>query len=267
MRALFSFLLALALVSPSAQAKSTPKSPSGAIDPSASTPPSAPAPRSLSTPAEAQAFERALERRWTRTREVYVVAERLYPKAHRFEMGFFVGTLPNDPFLVYLAGGARLAWHFNEQIALEVSGAYTHGFDTGLRTSLHDQDALVTAQIRDRVLGRMDLALLWSPIYGKFALSNRRVGHFDLYFLLAASGLWAEKNDALSLNGGPWGGGGLGVGFRFFLTRLISLRVEFRQRVEVREGVGDSSLRVAYPSEINLGLSFLLGRGSSGARP
>jgi len=220
-----------------------------------------------STAREEQAFERALERRWSRTRRVQVVAERLYPKAKRFEIGLLVAALPNDPFLVYLSAGLRLAWHFNEQIALEASGAYTHGFDTGLRKSLHDQDALVSAQIRDRVLGRLDLALLWSPVYGKLAFGNSRVGRLDLYFLVCASGLWAEKNEALSLHGGPWGGGGVGLGLRFFLTRLLSLRVEFRQRVEVREGVGDASVRVAYPSELSLGLSFLLGHEASGAKP
>lgn len=216
--------------------------------------------------AAGDALERDLERRWGRTRAIRVVVDRRYPKAGRFEMDVFAGVLPNDPFLVYLTPGLRLAWHFSEQWALEVGGAYSLGLDTGLRRELTDGDALVQARLRDRVMARFGLAALWSPIYGKFAWSNRKIGHFDLYFVMEASGLYADKVPEMDLKGGIWGGVGLGVGFRFFFTTLLSLRVELRQRVEIREGIGEDAIRVGWPTEISIGLSFLLGKGKGSAR-
>ncbi len=205
-------------------------------------------------------LEQDLERRWGKTRAIQVVVDRLYPKAHHFELDVFCGVLPNDPFLIYVTPGLRLAWHFNEQWALELGGSYSAGLDTPLRQQLEQDDALLQVRLRDKVLARFGLAVLWSPVYGKMAFSNRKIGHFDLYFLAEASGLYAEAVDALDLKGGVWGGVGLGLGFRFFFTTLLSLRVEFRQRVEIREGLGDAAIRVGYPSELSLGLSFLFGR-------
>ncbi|MDX9999689.1 MAG: outer membrane beta-barrel domain-containing protein [Polyangia bacterium] len=219
------------------------------------------------TPAAAEderqgdALARDLELRWGRTREVQVVVNRLYPKDLRFELNVFAAVLPNDPFLVYLNPGLRMAFHASEQWAIEIGGSYALGLDTGLRRELTEADALVQARLRDKVLGRFSLAVLWSPIYGKLAWTNTKVGHFDLYFLAEASGLFADAVPDMDLKGGVWGGIGLGLGFRFFVTRLLSLRVEFRQRVEIREGLGQDAIRLSWPSEISLGLSFLMGRG------
>lgn len=210
---------------------------------------------------EGAALERDLELRWGRTRAVQVVVNRRYPKERRFELDVFAAVLPNDPFLVYLTPGLRMAFHVTEQWAIEVGGAYSLGLDTGLRRELTDADALVQARLRDQVLGRFGLAVLWSPIYGKIAWANRKVGHFDLYFLAEASGLYADAVPEMDLKGGLWGGLGLGFGFRFFLNTFLSLRVELRQRVELREGLGDEAIRLSWPTEISLGLSFLLGHG------
>lgn len=208
-------------------------------------------------------LERDLEKKWGRTRAVQVVVDRRYPKASRFELDVFFGVLPNDAFLLYLTPGLRMAWHFNEQWALELGGAYSLGVDTGLRKQLEQDDALIQARTRDQVIARFGLAVVWSPIYGKFAWVNKKIAHFDMYFLFEAGGVYAEGEEALGLDGGVWPEVGLGLGFRFFFSRVVSLRLEFRQRLAVREGLGEDAIRLAYPSEISLGLAFLLGGGKS----
>ena len=211
-------------------------------------------------------LERDLERKWGRKRAVQAVVDRKYPKTHRFEIDLFFGVLPNDPFLLYLTPGLRLAWHFNEQWALELGGAYSLGIDTGLRKQLEQDDSLVQARLRDRVMARFGLAAVWSPIYAKFASLNRKIGHFDIYFLAELGGVYTTGEEALDLKGGVWPEIGLGMGFRFFLSRLVSLRLEFRQRVALREGLGDTKITMAYPSEISLGLAFGLGGKSRSKR-
>lgn len=204
-------------------------------------------------------LERDLEKKWGRTRAVQVVVDRLYPKASRFELDVFFGVLPNDAFLLYLTPGLRMAWHFNEHWALELGGAYSLGVDTGLKRQLTEDDALIQARTRDRVIARFGLAVVASPIYGKFAWVNKKVAHFDMYFLFEAGGVYTDGEPALGLEGGVWPEVGLGLGLRFFLSRFVSLRFEFRQRLAVREGLGDDTIRLAFPSEISLGLAFVLG--------
>ncbi len=204
-------------------------------------------------------LERDLEKKWGRTRAVQVVVDRLYPKASRFELDVFFGVLPNDAFMLYLTPGLRMAWHFNEHWALELGGAYSLGVDTGLRKQLEQDDALIQARLRDQVIARFGLAVVFSPIYGKFAWVNKKVAHFDMYFLFEAGGVYAEGEESLGLKGGVWPEVGLGLGIRFFLSKLVSLRFEFRQRLAIREGLGDDAIRLAFPSEISLGLAFVLG--------
>jgi outer membrane beta-barrel protein len=207
-------------------------------------------------------LERDLEKKWGRKRAVQVVVDRLYPKASRFELDVFFGVLPNDAFLLYLTPGLRMAWHFSELVSLELGGAYSLGIDTALRRQLEEDDSLIQARLRDRVLARFGAAVVLSPIYGKFAWVNRKVAHFDMYLLFEAGGVYTQGEELLGLEGGVWPEVGLGLGIRFFFTRWLSLRFEFRQRVAVREGLGDDAIRLAFPSEISLGLSFLLGGGS-----
>lgn len=227
------------------------------------------APAAAKTPTDEEMgdqLERDLEKKWGRTRAVQVVVDRLYPKASRFELDVFFGVLPNDAFLLYLTPGLRMAWHFNEQWALELGGAYSLGVDTGLRKQLEQNDALIQARTRDQVIARFGLAVVWSPIYGKFAWVNSKVAHFDMYFLLEAGGVYTEGEESLGLDGGIWPEVGLGLGFRFFLSKRVSVRLEFRQRLAVREGLEDDAFRLAFPSEISLGLAFVLGGGTSTAR-
>ncbi len=205
-------------------------------------------------------LERDLERRWGRTRAVQVVVDRLYPKAGKLELDLFFGVLPNDAFMLYLTPGLRLAYHLSERWSLELGGAYSLGVDTGLRKQLEQDDALIQARLRDRVMARFGVAVLVSPIYGKFAWVNKKIAHFDMYFLLEAGGVYAKGEESLGLDGGVWPEVGLGLGFRFFLSRVVSLRVELRQRLAIREGLGDDAIRLAFPTEISLGLALLLGK-------
>lgn len=209
-------------------------------------------------------LEKELARYWAKKRAIKVVQRRRFPMSRRIEITIFAGTIPNDPFLVYLAGGARVAYSFNEDWGLELSGAYTHGFDTMLRKDLEDRDALVKARLRDHVVTRFGLAGIYSPIYGKFAFANRKLGHFKLYFLACAGAYYARPERQAGLDGGVLPEWGLGLGIRFFIDNLLSIRLEFRQRMALKETAeGESGVYFSYPSEISLGLGFAFGRGKA----
>jgi len=107
------------------------------------------------------------------------------------------------------------------------------------------------------LLGGVDVQ--WSPIYGKISLLAETFAHFDMYGIAGAS--------LIQYKGPPEGdvrstsrmapGLNLGVGFRFFLNRYMTLRTEVRDLVYVEQAVSPTtSLRNQLLFE--LGFSFFI---------
>lgn len=199
---------------------------------------------------------------WGGRRDVQVVEGMLYDKSGRFELGLFGGVIPNDPFLTYVPFGARLDYHFANSVAVEVGGSWAGvALDSELTTFLKDNRQVdVETDLRDIQQWRANAAVVWSPLYGKLALLQRKLSHFDLY-VLAGFGVVSTQLPNADRDGTvseikPEGIAGLGV--RVFVNDWLSVRTEYRQGF-FAEG-GDEG-GVAVPVELTLGLAFLLGGG------
>ncbi|MEO1273587.1 MAG: outer membrane beta-barrel domain-containing protein, partial [Myxococcota bacterium] len=105
---------------------------------------------------------------------------------------------------------------------------------------------------------RANAVAVWSPFYGKLALLQRKLSHFDLNF---AAGLGAlqlsspnedtaqvDTEDSIQVEIV------LGAGIRAFLTDGLSVRLDYRQGI-----VPGAVDEVLAPVEFSLGLSYLLG--------
>ncbi len=191
-------------------------------------------------------------------RAVAVVQSRRFPKVGRWELAPFVGVIPNDAFVTHLPVGVRLVRHTSEHSALEVGASGTIDLDTPLREHLLREDANLDATVRDRQRARLDLAWVYSPIYGKFAWLNRRVVYVDVSLVAGAGAVFTEGEQID-------GAAGIrpelltGVGLRVFLGRKLSLRFDYRQLVYLRAADGEESGGVATPSELSVGLGLLFG--------
>lgn len=101
----------------------------------------------------------------------------------------------------------------------------------------------------------------WAPIYGKISLLAESFAHFDMYGIVGAS---LVQYKALEVANAPSTsymtvGGNVGVGFRFFLNRYITLRTEVRDLIYTEKVVipaEGTTLRNQLMFE--LGLSFFL---------
>jgi outer membrane beta-barrel protein len=107
-------------------------------------------------------------------------------------------------------------------------------------------------------LGGVDVQ--WAPIYGKISLLAETFAHFDMYGVLGASLVRykgpPESSDERSL-ARMTPGANLGIGFRFFLNRYITLRTEVRDLVYVEKAVSPAtSLRNQLL--FDLGISFFI---------
>jgi len=190
---------------------------------------------------------------------VEVVQPRAVEKAGRMELVGLLGVMPNDAFLVYLPVGLRLARHFSERWAVELSAEYIFSFDSGLKRFLEENDAELRARIRDRQQLRFSASALWSPIYGKLAAFGGLL-HLDGYLLAGAGVVRTTEEEAIRLDAAVRPDFHLGMGLRAFLGRRWVLRLEFRQHFflhpEDESGRGGG---LGYPSELALCSGLLWG--------
>ncbi len=194
---------------------------------------------------------------WGGQRDVAVVQKRLFTKDGKAEVSLFSGIIPNDPFLTYIPIGGRFNYYFLESISLEVAGSYTGSpvqIDSEL-TEFLKNNANIQAEVDllDIQVWRVGGSVVWSPFYGKLALLQRKLSHFDIN-LAAGFGVVQtdspnEERTATESQFKPEGI--IGAGLRAFLTEAFTLRLDFRQFIFQKVGGG-----VATPSEITLGVSF-----------
>lgn len=126
-----------------------------------------------------------LERYWSVDREVDVVKRRLYEREGRFTVGLAAGLSSSQPFNWYIPVGARLGYHFTNQWGIELEGTFMDASplrnDTDLSEFLGeraDYDSATDAM--DLYKWRAHALAVWSPLYGKLALLQRKLSHFDL---------------------------------------------------------------------------------------
>ena len=204
----------------------------------------------------------AIERYWREKREVAVVQKRLFEKSGKVEIAVFAGWIPNDAFTYYVPVGARGTYFFSESWGLELLFDYNVHIDTRLKELLHEQDAAVRAQIRDRQQLRLALSAVWVPFYGKFAFRNTKIGHFDAFLL---GGLGTVRTGASEIGLAPSfrPEANLGVGFRFHLTPMMAVKLEVRDFVYWAAANPDGKEGGGLTQAWELGLSFamMFGRG------
>jgi outer membrane beta-barrel protein len=208
---------------------------------------------------------------------VHVLQKRDYSIKNKVELNVFAGASLGDVFTQNFAVGLAVDYHLNEAFAIEASW-FTSGFPAGetnskarfgmLYTSAFDEisDASLRPESADlAMIGNcVSLNVQFSPIYGKFTLFNKALGHAD-FFLTAGGGVaWTEYKDweRKWKDTGTYFVGNFGLGFRIFLTRWFALRLELRDyafSARVVEPSGAESTKIRNSLFFMLGLSFLFG--------
>ena len=167
---------------------------------------------------------------------VTAVQDRLYRMSHELTLG--VGMLPLDAFYKGVFGQVSYTYHFSDSFAWQVGrGTYSYNLNTGLRSQL-ERDFGVQPTAFDEVNWMVGSDLIWSPMYGKMAILNEAIQHFEFYLI---GGLSVLK---LSLAQGNTGGSpafqalgsfrpalNLGFGLRLFTNRAISFRLDVTNNV------------------------------------
>lgn len=195
---------------------------------------------------------------WAKSRDIYTVQKRPFQKQGRFSATVYTGIIPNNIFEQYFPAGVRLNYYVLENIGLELAGSYNFKTDTGLKSTIKEQEGVGAEQILigDTQVMHTNFGVTWSPFYGKTAFYNSVLNYFDMY-LFGGAGLvitetQTDFNADTSASYKPEGV--LGAGLAFYFGQNASVRVDYRQFVFQKEA--DNGGGVANPSEVSLGFGW-----------
>gem|GEM_PF-895241 len=189
-----------------------------------------------------------------------VIQNRFFLKTNRFEIAPMVGYVPNNAFVSIPLGGAYLAYHFSEGFAVEGTVIYAPNTgDAGVKNLTKTLVAIAYEGNSEtnfqQPLDRLQLGAVfdarWSPVYGKINLIGEGVLNFDVYGT-AGLGLLLITKDAAGVNPDYASGASdnpvlldpnaptasnlavnLGVGFDFFLSQTVALKLDARSLLYV----------------------------------
>jgi len=150
--------------------------------------------------------------------QLVAIQQRKFTLHH--ELDFEGAFEPQDAFAKGLGGEVAYSYHFTDSIAWEVlRGGYLGQIPSGLQTQLSQEFAVAPTQF-PLLQYYASSSLVWSPLYGKLARNNGAITHIEAFLTLGPA-LGRFTN---SFAVGPE----VGVGFRVFLTRVVSIRFDAR---------------------------------------
>lgn len=204
---------------------------------------------------------------WARgkTAEMGVVQNRLYSKKQRFHLGLQGGIGYSDPFLQIYNVGSSLGYFFDETFGVALIGwKYLVSDSSALTRFKEEKKGEINLNRPNWFLGA---ELNYSVLYGKLSLLGKKIIYYDMH-LSGGGGV----TDTYS---GKYPTGHLGVGQRFFVSKSISIRVDYRLmyfREKIVEQTVSTSLgnvigtRANWNNQITLGFDFSFGSSSEDRR-
>jgi outer membrane beta-barrel protein len=147
---------------------------------------------------------------------VVSIQNREYRLSH--ELSIAAGFLPLDAFYKGVTARVGYTYHFGDHFAWQLGRAsVSKNTSTGLRKQLERDFGLLTTDF-DEVQWIVGSDLVWAPFYGKTTFMNLGLVYLELYFLGGGSGVKVQTGVLPAVSAG--------MGFRFFATKSLSIRIE-----------------------------------------
>ena len=166
---------------------------------------------------------------------ITVVQRQRFLKRKRVDIQPQVGISVNDPFVRHYGFGAELNYWITNRLAIGLSGMGYIGAKTSRYNNIRFQEGvLLTA---NRVLWTAGLNILYNPFYGKIALFNRALLHWESYAQLGGGAVQTEVLPRFGSLHEPFrnltGQGNATLGVRFYGSRINWLSVNAGIRLYV----------------------------------
>lgn len=213
----------------------------------------------MSTEAEQVNVDIIKEKYWARgdEAELGVVQNRAYSKALKLEAGVFGGFVTSDPFLNTKSSGLTLGFHFNEYFALHLMGFKSYVAPSSALTTF--EETLKATTNNNPATGFLGSEVAASFLYGKLSLIGKAIIYYDMHVLGGMGATLTETGNYFTPS--------IGIGQQVYLSKMISLRVDYRlmrynetlvEKVitpKLGEVLGS---RVNWTNSITLGVDFLV---------
>jgi outer membrane beta-barrel protein len=127
--------------------------------------------------------------------EIRVIRPRYFTKAGRLEIGGAINTIMNESFIYTFLATGLLTYHFNESLAIEGTFATGLSIDREDKRILFDEFDIKTQIFRTAYMA--EVAVQYTPIYGKWQLPSGKLVYFDTYLQagLGQTGVEWRYND------------------------------------------------------------------------
>lgn len=193
------------------------------------------------------------------------VSGHLFRMEGRFEVSPGLTVSLRDAFWQKVGFGAAFTYHFTETIGVGARALYNLSLISGnaqicapgggCATPTFEELTTFDGQTANVAYGYMSLLtsidLQWAPIYGKLSLFSESVLNFNMYVLAGPSFLMYGPTNTFTV------GGNVGVGFRFFLNRWLTVRLELRDVLYYEQGANArDSFRNQLMTELGLSMFF-----------
>jgi outer membrane beta-barrel protein len=162
-----------------------------------------------------------------------------------YEIAAVAGIMPVDPFTKQAHVGGVMALHFTDAVAWQVRGGYAFSWASSLRQQL-ERDFNVVSTAFSPVQFFVGTELLFKPFYGKSAVANRFVIHYEAYIEVGATVFKYTNAFRPAVD--------VGGGLRVFQNRVLSYRLELMDSIVLTGGITNA---------LSLNLLLCLNIGSS----
>lgn len=197
-----------------------------------------------------------------------IVRRKLLYRSTRFEAAPHVMMTVNDTFRRNLAAGLALNYHLTNEVSLGGSFAFSllH-FNSDL--SNNNESVLSDSDLNEitysQNLFAADAGFYYAPIFGKFTLFKSTTTNYDIH--VGAGFSIVNETAHAAADGVPdktlegiRPGGFVSLGARFFLSDMLSLNIDWKNRFYNRAliSTGTSDADLSWVPEVAIGIGIFL---------
>ena len=192
-----------------------------------------------------------------------VLIDKRFSARNRHQLGLLFSTSMADKFIESIGGGLTYGFNFSDLLGLEIDAGFFNGTETNILTQIRaltagDGEVQLSDLYQTSWYGTANLMLV--PFYGKMSFAAELDPSYDLFILAGAgaSGLRRLRSDGLydTSVGALFN---FGIGFRFYITRLIGLRIELRDYFFPEAGDCESCSGLTNSLHFQGGVQFAFG--------
>lgn len=155
---------------------------------------------------------------------ITVVQRQRMLKKKRFDLQPQFGISVNDPYVRHYALGAEFNFWFHNRMAVGINGTGFIGAKTPRYSNVRQQLGLLLTA--NQVLWQASATFLYNAFYGKIAIFNRALMHWEAYLQVGGGGIHTRVIPRYESLHDPFdnitGQGNIGLGTRFYLPAPIN---------------------------------------------